>query len=149
MSGGIYKITNRINGRFYIGRAINFESRWGDHRSKLKNGKHLNKLLQEDWNRFGSSCFAFEVFEIIGDLSLMAKREYELLKDFYDCGVNCYNLIVSSGAAHGEGLSPKERQKRRREEEREWLRARGFSSWEALHTAILKGEYLLEYPSKK
>ncbi len=32
MTTGIYKILNKINGKFYIGSAINIEARWRRHR---------------------------------------------------------------------------------------------------------------------
>ena len=36
-----------------------------------------------------------------------------------------------------------DRQHRRRQREKEWLAANGWKSWEALHTALLKGETCL------
>ena len=33
-----------------------------------------------------------------------------------------------------------ERQQRRRQREKEWLKEHGFRSWEALHTALMNGE---------
>lgn len=33
-----------------------------------------------------------------------------------------------------------ERQQRRRQREKEWLKEHGFKSWEALHTALMNGE---------
>lgn len=33
-----------------------------------------------------------------------------------------------------------ERQQRRRQREKEWLKENGFKSWEALHTALMNGE---------
>lgn len=33
----------------------------------------------------------------------------------------------------------KERQARRREREKQWLRENGWQSWEALHTALMNG----------
>jgi len=37
----------------------------------------------------------------------------------------------------------KERQARRREREKKWLRENGWQSWEALHTALTTGKMLL------
>ncbi len=34
----------------------------------------------------------------------------------------------------------KERQARRREREKQWLRENGWQSWEALHTALMNGK---------
>lgn len=36
-----------------------------------------------------------------------------------------------------------ERQQRRRQREKEWLKEHGFRSWEALHTALMNGETCL------
>lgn len=36
-------------------------------------------------------------------------------------------------------LSNKERQSRRRQREKVWLAENGWGSWEAIHTALLKG----------
>ncbi len=36
-------------------------------------------------------------------------------------------------------LSNKERQARRRQKEKIWLAENGWGSWEAIHTALLKG----------
>jgi hypothetical protein len=37
----------------------------------------------------------------------------------------------------------KERQARRRKREKMWLKANGWRSWEALHTALLNGSLLI------
>lgn len=36
-----------------------------------------------------------------------------------------------------------QRQARRREREKQWLEANGWSSWEALHTALMKRQVML------
>lgn len=41
---GIYKITNKINGKCYIGSAVNcFHRLMGEHLKDLKKNKHYNK----------------------------------------------------------------------------------------------------------
>jgi hypothetical protein len=39
-----------------------------------------------------------------------------------------------------------ERQKRRRENEKAWLKANGFTSWEALHTKLVSGKIFIIQP---
>ena len=41
MNSGIYKITNTVNGKFYIGSTNNFDRRWNHNHLRLlrKNGK--------------------------------------------------------------------------------------------------------------
>ena len=41
MSCGIYKITNLINNKVYIGQSQNIEHRWIAHKSEAKNEKFV------------------------------------------------------------------------------------------------------------
>lgn len=64
MKSGIYKITNIIDGRVYIGKSINMPSRKTQHFSKLKLNKHVNSLLQNAFNKWGGDLtFKFTVIE--------------------------------------------------------------------------------------
>ena len=63
--GGVYKITNRVNGKIYIGSAKRFSERATGHLSSLKNNKHQNKHLQSSWNKHGADAFLFEVIEVV------------------------------------------------------------------------------------
>jgi group I intron endonuclease len=75
---GIYKITNTINGKIYIGSTINFDKRVYDHISKLNNNSHYNFYLQNDWNRYGSDSFRFEIIEIVNEDNLLDREQYWL-----------------------------------------------------------------------
>lgn len=61
MSAGVYKIVNKINGKQYIGSAVNFKKRWTLHRSELNNNKHHSIYLQAAWNKYGEAAFDFFV----------------------------------------------------------------------------------------
>lgn len=60
---GIYCIENLMNHKKYIGQSRNIYNRWSQHRQSLKNNKHENWMLQEDWNRFRKDDFSFYVLE--------------------------------------------------------------------------------------
>lgn len=62
---GIYKITNKANGHFYIGSAVKLSYRWSNHKSYLKKGAHHNPILQNAWNKYGENSFEFSVLEIV------------------------------------------------------------------------------------
>lgn len=62
---GIYKITNIISNKVYIGQSINIEKRWGAHRTKPFNEKstQYNSPLYRAIRKYGLSAFTFEVLE--------------------------------------------------------------------------------------
>lgn len=60
---GVYKITNIINKKFYIGSSNNIKQRWREHRSDLRRNKHHNKHLQSAWNKYGEESFVFDIIE--------------------------------------------------------------------------------------
>jgi group I intron endonuclease len=61
---GIYKITNKVNQKFYIGSTKNFFSkRWWSHRNDLRLQQHGNKYLQRAWDKYGEKSFTFSVLE--------------------------------------------------------------------------------------
>lgn len=62
---GVYKITNQINGKIYIGSAKCFQVRASQHHNSLKNNKHQNKHLQASFNKHGSDAFLFEVLKVV------------------------------------------------------------------------------------
>ena len=48
----IYKITNQINNKCYIGQTKDYKQRFADHRRKLRKNKHENQHLQCAWNKY-------------------------------------------------------------------------------------------------
>ena len=58
---GIYKIENKITNKVYIGKSINIEKRWIQHRCHLNNNVHANDYLQKAWNKYGENGFNFSV----------------------------------------------------------------------------------------
>lgn len=99
-SAGIYKITNKLNGRIYIGSAKEFKDRWMHHDSLLRNNKHYNKFLQADFNKSGTDAFLFEVLEVVEG----TKEERLLIEEGYikqHYGVGCYNGRVSTTSPEG------------------------------------------------
>ena len=62
---GIYKITNNINGKVYIGESENIPRRWVEHITALTYGEHKNYKLQNDFKEYGLKAFNFDIVEII------------------------------------------------------------------------------------
>lgn len=61
----IYKITNNVNGKVYIGQTSrsSIKAYWNSHISRLSRNIHHNKELMKDWELHGQSKFSFEVIE--------------------------------------------------------------------------------------
>ena len=62
-NGGIYVIVHIATARRYAGCTNNLARRFAHHRTRLRNGVHINPSLQRDWAAFGESAFKFEIVE--------------------------------------------------------------------------------------
>lgn len=83
---GIYKITNLINNKIYIGSSKNLTRRLKNHFSSLKRNKHGNSHLQFSYNKYGLEYFNSEIIEEC-DLNILIQREQyyiDLLKPEYN-----------------------------------------------------------------
>ena len=58
---GVYKISNIISKKFYIGYSTNIDRRFVVHRSKLRTKTHDNIFLQRAYNLNGEDAFDFDV----------------------------------------------------------------------------------------
>lgn len=84
---GIYKITNLLDGKAYIGSAVNLRYRNIHHYRSLMLNKHHSIKLQRAWNKYGEENFKFEIIEVIEDKSQLISREQyyiDFLKPFYN-----------------------------------------------------------------
>jgi group I intron endonuclease len=112
---GIYKITNKLNGRIYIGSSKLFKLRWKQHSKALRNNKHSNKFLQRDFNKCGEGVF---VFEIVEGTDGKTKEERLLIEEVYinqyfDSGKECYNFNTWAVAKEGPWSNDPEETKRK------------------------------------
>lgn len=101
MKSGIYKIVNLVNGKLYIGSAVDLAARWRQHSSKLRNGNHHSIKLQRSWDKHGAESFGFEVVEYAPADSDLVKREQvwiDALRPFY-------NIAPVAGSQLGVKLS--------------------------------------------
>lgn len=95
---GIYSITNRINGKKYIGYSKNIDSRWYNHKNYLKRNVHHSIKLQNAWNKYGEENFIFDILVEIDDINGIEVLEKEFIEK-YDSFRNGYN-----GSQGGESL---------------------------------------------
>jgi group I intron endonuclease len=62
---GIYKITNNVNGKCYIGQSVKIKKRWNNHRasSSNKNDRAYEYPLYRSIRKYGLDKFSFEILE--------------------------------------------------------------------------------------
>ena len=105
----IYQIINRLNGKRYIGSAVNLRSRWGYHRSGLRRNNHPNRHLQAAWNLYGGKTFVFTVLEYVVDVGLLLERE----QYYMDLLQPEYNIAPRAGSNLGIRLTEETKAKMR------------------------------------
>ena len=75
---GIYKITNQINGKCYIGQSSDINKRWKNHKicSNNPNDKRYNYPLYQAFRKYGIENFKFEILEECSQNQLNEKECY-------------------------------------------------------------------------
>jgi group I intron endonuclease len=63
MKSGIYIIACLVNGKYYIGRSVNWKKRISWHKKALEKNKHTNVHLQSSFNKYKLKNFTFELLE--------------------------------------------------------------------------------------
>lgn len=82
MTCGIYKITNLINNKVYIGQSSCYEKRKNTHKNKLKRGTHDNVYLQRSYDYHGKDSFSIELIEECEREILTIRENYWM--NFYE-----------------------------------------------------------------
>jgi group I intron endonuclease len=78
---GVYKITNTITGKYYIGYAKDIYKRFKEHRNTLKNDNHQNIILQRSYNKYTLDSFTFEILHKFDNVEDAKNKELEYLEN--------------------------------------------------------------------
>ena len=105
-TSGIYSIVNLVNGKIYVGSAINLNKRWKNHKVELRLDRHCNIYLQSAWNKYGEENFSFVVLEYCEREKLIEREQFWI--DWNNC---CdrevgYNLAPKAGSLLGFKPTP-------------------------------------------
>lgn len=96
----VYKITNIINNKSYIGVDSYFPKRLKQHKSNLDKNIHKNKYLQNSYNKYGFENFTFELLRNCETREEMLNKEIELIS-YYNTLENGYNHTVGGEGSIG------------------------------------------------
>lgn len=91
---GIYKITNTINNKSYIGQSTNIEKRWNKHKTIFTRKKECeyDYPLYRAFRKYGLENFSFSVIEECKVSELDEKEIFWI--DYYDTYYNGYNQTL-------------------------------------------------------
>lgn len=87
----IYKITNNINNKLYIGQTLqSIEKRWIQHKSEAKTYKK-NQPLHNAIRKYGTENFTIEEIDGANSISELNYKEWLLIYKFNSLAPNGYN----------------------------------------------------------
>lgn len=93
----IYKISNIINGKFYVGSTVDTRVRFQTHRRQLRKGTHHCAPLQHSWNKHGEAVFRFDVVEQVETREGLFDAENRWLEAHHGKS-HCYNVSKHADA---------------------------------------------------
>ena len=102
----IYKITNQINNKIYIGKTenVNPNKRWSQHKSEFRKERSNHRALYKAMNKYGIENFSFEVIE---ETEKPEEKEIYYIS-LYDSYHNGYNETLGGDGAKYLELPEKE-----------------------------------------
>ena len=109
---GIYKIVNTVNGKKYVGSALDIRVRWWKHRQYLRKNNHHSIKLQNAWNKYGEGAFEFSVIEECEPIKEILEEREQFWMDYYKAYDN-HNYNVSKIA--GRSMQGRKHTKESRE----------------------------------
>lgn len=109
----VYALQHNVTKKIYIGSSANLEARYSNHMSNLRKDKHINKDMQNDFNKYGED-YSLYILDTIQD-ERENRKEYEWMLKYksndpkYGYNTKDKNTTYKS-IPHKEGLPelPKE-----------------------------------------
>ena len=103
---GVYVIENIINGKQYVGSAVNLRKRRREHFWYLRYGKHNNHYFQNAFNFYGEDAFVFKTILVCEKFELLRYEQalIDLLKPEY-------NICLVAGSRLGMKHSDRAKEK--------------------------------------
>ena len=100
---GVYKITNKVNGKMYIGGSTNLKLRKIDHFKPYRINRLRHLPIYEAMLEHGRENFEFEVIERTTEEDLNTREEYYI--DKYNTVEDGYNVVRTALNVHDEEFS--------------------------------------------
>lgn len=108
----LYKITNQLSGKIYIGQTVDISKRWGAHKSFARNVDKPRQYIHHAIAKYGAENFTFEVIA-----TCLTQEDVDVTEDIliiqYDSRNPVFGYNLKSGGSHGihsEGTKQKQRE---------------------------------------
>lgn len=94
----IYKATNKVNGKVYIGQTVDFKRRKAEHESS-KNGVHARCVFHKAIQKYGKHNFEWQIIDKCKTLDEALYLESKYIAEYNSCtfmnNSNGYNILFS------------------------------------------------------
>ena len=142
MIGIIYKATNTINGKSYIGQTTrSFNRRKTEHLSQAKGNHRSCAYFHSALLKYGADNFAWEILYQSNDMDKLNIKEQSYIQEYNSYGDGGYNLCLGGGSNSGYKHS-----------EETLIKRRGYKHTEEFRKAAserMKGRIVLESTKEK
>ena len=135
----IYKFTNKVNGKIYIGRTDNIQRRLAEHKAMAKGGR--GHSLYDAIRKYGWESFTVETIDQAPTLQEIVAKEYEYIVKF-NCVRDGYNSTESTdqGGNPWAGREDSEEYKQYCEYMKTRMSGEGNGMYGAVHTEESKNK---------
>jgi len=124
----VYKITNKVNGKMYVGQSKkSIEDRFQRHIKSAK--KKINRYLYDAMNHYGYDNFIIEVIERDIEKERIDEREKYWIKELSTLMPNGYNMTKGGGGGHTVEFWDEERKKDLYKRQAEKRKGKKHSPW--------------------
>lgn len=143
---GVYKITNTINNKYYIGSTKNFSSRYRTHKYALNKGTNGCRILQQAVTKYGIENFIFSIVKVCENYK---KEESKILNDNFPP----YNMVLEAGEKRKLAASTRKKmsdnmKKRFKERPEIWYgKRKSYIKYNPVynHVVIKKDDFIKEF----
>lgn len=105
--GFIYKITNKINGKVYIGlTTVGVEERWRGH---IRDIDRLERHLYKSMKKYGIENFTVEKIDETDDFAKLGELERKYIKEYNSTDGNCGYNVTHGGESNQLDGNPRAR----------------------------------------
>lgn len=112
--GVIYKVTNKVNGKVYIGQTIrSFNRRKTEHLNQAKTKRRSCAYFHSALLKYGPDSFEWKIIFESDSQNTLNSKEIEFIKEYNAYGENGYNLCYGGDSNSGYKLSEETIEKRR------------------------------------